>query len=108
MISFGRNLKKTRLFKKMTQQDLSQKVGVTKSVISAYESSRRYPSLETLVSIAGVLNVSTDFLLGIRRASVLDISGLTNDQVQIVVKMVDLFQSKDTVAKTNEHVLPHP
>ena len=49
-------LKDARLKAGLTQSDLSKKASITQSVISAYESGRRDPSLSTLnklVSAAG-------------------------------------------------------
>ena len=37
MVDFGNTLKTLRLYNKMTQAQLAQKLGLTKSVISAYE-----------------------------------------------------------------------
>ena len=37
MVDFGSNLKELRLKYKMTQKELADKIGVTKSVVSYYE-----------------------------------------------------------------------
>ena len=52
MIDFGNILKTLRLKEDMTQARLAQKLGVTKSVISAYETGLRMPSYDILISIA--------------------------------------------------------
>lgn len=49
----------------LTQVQLAQKLGLTKSVISAYETGRRLPSYDILIHIARIYNVSTDYLLGL-------------------------------------------
>lgn len=61
---FGRNLKKLRRAANISQQDLALMIESTQSVISAYESSKAEPNLMTLISIADVLNTTTDVLLG--------------------------------------------
>lgn len=48
----------------LTQDELASKVNTTKGTISNYENGHSTPPHETLVSIADVLNVSTDYLLG--------------------------------------------
>jgi transcriptional regulator with XRE-family HTH domain len=48
----------------LTQEQLAQKVNTTKGTISNYENGHSAPPHETLVSIADVLNISTDYLLG--------------------------------------------
>lgn len=53
---------------------LAEKVGVTKSTWSLYESENRTPSLETFKVIAETLNVSADYLLGLKE-KMTDING---------------------------------
>ena len=67
MVDFGNTLKTLRLRKDMTQAQLANKLGLTKSVISAYETGLRLPSYDILIHIARIYNVSTDYLLGIEK-----------------------------------------
>ena len=77
MVDFGVNLKKLRLQEGLTQQQLADKLGVTKSVISYYELQERSPSPEVLTKLAFIFHVSTDFLLGIEHSGdYVDLSGL--------------------------------
>lgn len=50
--------------KKLTQEELAFKVNLTKAAISNYENGHSTPSNETLVALANVLDVDTDYLLG--------------------------------------------
>ena len=45
MVDFGNTLKTLRIKNDMTQSQLSQKLGLTKSVISAYENGLRMPHM---------------------------------------------------------------
>lgn len=65
MVDFGNRLKTLRIQNNMTQFQLSQKLGLTKSVISAYENGLRMPSYDVLIAISNIFRVTTDFLLGI-------------------------------------------
>ena len=65
----------------MTQAQLAQKLGVTKSVISAYETGLRLPSYDILISIAQIFKVSTDYLLGVDHKQDIDLSGLTEEEI---------------------------
>lgn len=58
------NLKKLREKKKVTQVRLSIAAEVSQETISAYESGKSFPSVETLIKIADFLGTSTDYLLG--------------------------------------------
>ena len=48
----------------LTQQDLAEKIGVTKSAISMYEQGARKPSYEMLEALADCFNVEIDFITG--------------------------------------------
>ena len=43
MVDFGNRLKQLRIREGYTQQQLADKLGVTKSVVSYYELQERYP-----------------------------------------------------------------
>ncbi|PLT80265.1 helix-turn-helix domain-containing protein, partial [Mediterraneibacter gnavus] len=64
MVDFGITLKTLRTQNNYTQVQLAQKLGLTKSVISAYETGLRLPSYDVLINIAKIFKVSTDYLLG--------------------------------------------
>ena len=57
------NLKKIRKTKKISQVALSVKLGVSQETISAYENGKAYPSIDTLLKLCDVFNVSADYLL---------------------------------------------
>lgn len=88
MVDFGNILKTLRLRETMTQAQLAQKLGVTKSVISAYETGLRLPSYDVLIHIAKIYNVSTDYLLGVERKQGVDLSGLTQEEVEALLNLI--------------------
>lgn len=88
MVNFGNVLKTLRLKKGMTQAQLAQKLGVTKSVISAYETGLRLPSYDILIHIAKLFNVSTDYLLGMENKREIDLSGLTEDEITALLALI--------------------
>lgn len=88
MVGFGNRLKKLRLDKDMTQAQLSERLGMTKSVISAYETDLRLPSYDVLIQIARIFNVSTDYLLGVERKKEVDLSGLSPEEADALLKLI--------------------
>ena len=48
----------------LSQQELADKLGLSRSIIGMYESNQRMPSLEVLEALADVFNVNVDFLIG--------------------------------------------
>lgn len=88
MVGFGNRLKRLRLEKDMTQAQLSERLGLTKSVISAYETDLRLPSYDVLMQIARIFNVSTDYLLGMERKKEVDLSGLSQEETDALLKLI--------------------
>ncbi len=64
MNSFSEMLKYLRKREGLTQQELSQKLKISKSTISMYENGNREPDFETLEMIADFFNVDMNFLMG--------------------------------------------
>lgn len=64
MLLFGKRLKELRKNAKMTQQELGKQINVTKVSICCYENGTRIPSLETLIDLSNLFNVSLDYLVG--------------------------------------------
>ena len=58
------NLKKARKNKKYTQLMLAEKIGVSRSCISMWETGESQPDNQTLMKLADALCVTTDYLLG--------------------------------------------
>ena len=93
MVGLGKKLKKLRSEKLLTQAQVASIVGVTKSVISAYETEIRYPSYDILKKLASLFNVSSDYLLGLDNKRGFDINGLTERQIEILSNMIDEYKS---------------
>ena len=68
-MDFAESLKKIRLEKRFSQQDLADKLGVGQSTVGMWESGRRTPKLNELNRMAGVLNTSLANLIGIKADS---------------------------------------
>ena len=60
---FSKRLRSVRMDRKYTQQTMADKLSVSLNAYQKYEQAERSPSLETLVQIADILDVSTDYLL---------------------------------------------
>ena len=63
-MEFKDRLVKLRKELSLTQEEFAQKIGYTRTAISAWEIGRNEPSNADTVKIADFFNVSTDFLLG--------------------------------------------
>ena len=88
MVDFGNRLKILRLRENMSQAQLAQKLDLTKSVISAYETGIRLPSYDVLIHIAKIFNVTTDYLLGVEKKYEIDLSGLTDAEIIALLELI--------------------
>jgi len=64
MTLIGERIKELRKSYNMTQQELGKLLNVTKVSVCCYETGTRTPSLETLIDLANVFQVSLDYLVG--------------------------------------------
>lgn len=94
-MDFGSKLKELRIQNGLTQKQLADQLGVTKSVVSFYERQERTPSPEVLRKMAAIFRVSTDFLLNIDRTKRLDVSDLDDDDIQLVSLLIDTLRRKN-------------
>ena len=60
----AKRIKELRKEKNLTQEDLGKLINVTKVSICCYENGTRIPTLETIVALADIFEVSLDNLLG--------------------------------------------
>ncbi len=95
MVDFGNVLKKLRLEEGLTQQQLADRLGITKSVVSYYELHERTPSPEILVKLAAIFHVSTDYLLGLEKNETVDLTGLDEDDIITVKRLIATLRSKN-------------
>lgn len=101
MAKFGELLKDLRKNAGLTQQQLADKIWVTKASICYYEQSERVPSPEVLIKFAEVFHVSTDYLLGIeKKQRFLDISDLTEEDITLLQHVIDTLRSKNQNLKS--------
>lgn len=62
-MSFGSKLKEARLSLNLTQQQVADQIGITKTTYCGYENGRRAPDVEKIKQLALILKVSGDDLL---------------------------------------------
>lgn len=89
---FGETLKKLRKNNGFTQKELGSYLGLSKAVISKYENGMGYPTLDVLVRIADYFGVTTDYMLGVAKGKTIDVSSLTDSQIDVIHKTIAEFQ----------------
>ena len=63
MKQIGKNIKKHRLEKGMTQDQLAEKLNVTRQAVSNWETGKTQPSIETLTAMATHFDISVEALI---------------------------------------------
>ncbi len=64
MGNFKNIFKRLRTSSGLTQVEIAEQLGISRSTIGMYETGAREPDFETLEKIADFFNVDTDYLLG--------------------------------------------
>lgn len=95
MVRLSDRLKQLRQEKRLRQDQVAALVNVTKSAVSSWESDIRQPPYDTLIRLADIYHVSTDFLLGRTNDRPLDLSGLTACEVALISELVASMRAKN-------------
>lgn len=88
---FGGVLRELRKNRGLTQSQLGSRLGLSKAVVSKYENGIGYPTLDMLVRIAACFGVTTDYLLGVSGGKTVDVSGLTDSQIDTLHRIIAEF-----------------
>lgn len=94
MVNMGEKLKSLRLEKRLTQKQVADMIGLAISAVSSYESSSRYPSYDVLVKLARIFHVSTDYLLGMTDKRNIDVTGLHDDEIELISQLEDKLRDE--------------
>ncbi len=87
-----KKIRELRVRKGLTQQELSDRIGMTRSIASVYENGFRMPTYGKLIKLARELDVSTDYLLGFENDAYLDLSCLSEGQLASVTNLVEAMR----------------
>ena len=92
MVNIADKIKELRTARGMTQADFAARLGVSKSAVSSYENGSRLPSYDVLIKIAHIFKVSVDHLLGNDSKDVVDVTGLTRKQVNLILDIAATYR----------------
>lgn len=84
MYDLGLRLKTLRLQRGLTQKMLATRIHKSKAAVGSYESNRQMPPLDVLISIAGTLNVSLDYLVGFEKSEYYSTKSFTISQIEVL------------------------
>ncbi len=108
MATFADRIKDLRIQSDLTQQEVADKLNVTKQTVSQYERGLRRPDMESLEAISDVFNVSVDYVLGksdvtIQIVNEKDLEILRNKQLRRLLAYYERLNSAG-IKKVEEYV----
>lgn len=101
----GIRIKALREQNKISQTDLANKIGVSPSSVSMWETNRREICQNELIKLSNLFNVSIDYILGtdnvlnnIDIAFYNQLGELTQEQKQDVIRYAQFVRSKNAIS----------
>lgn len=89
-------LKILRTKHNFSQKEVADKLHVSPSIISGYETGERTPSTENLLALAHLYHCTTDYLLGNNIQTtglILDSTGLSNKQILALQALIETMKT---------------
>ena len=98
-MKFGDNLRQIRKSKKMSQEQLAEKVNVTRQSVSKWENGESYPEMNNILELCKIFNCKLNDLV---HTDMTDISSLDKE---IVMNVVKFNKKKQKEVKTLSNVI---
>ena len=89
----GARIKELRKEFGLSQVELATRMEVTKQTISNWENENIQPSIDMLVDLANIFNVTTDYLLGLDDVPRLSIEGLPLSFAAHLAQIIEDFRN---------------
>jgi len=99
---FGERIKELRNNHTWTQQELGDRLGVSKQSVSNWENGNIMPSIDVLVRMSDLFQTSTDYILNRENDLTLDITDLDSEQKAMVQRMVRYFRNINKTRTTKD------
>lgn len=85
-MAFNDRLKEARLFRKMTQEQIANQIGVAKSTFTGYEKGNSEPNMLTITKIMEVLKIDANFLFQDEMHELKNSNQTTPEEFENIVK----------------------
>ena len=98
-MKFGENLKQIRKAKKMSQEELAERVNVSRQAVSKWENSESYPEMNNILELCKIFNCKLNDLVHT------DMSDITLLDEKVVMNVVKFNEKKQKEMKTLSSVI---
>lgn len=88
-------LKQLRMSHNYSQSEVANKLGISPSIVSGYETGERTPSTEVILALSYLYKCSTDYLLGKsteKSVVILDTDGLNQEQLKVLQSLIEVMK----------------
>lgn len=92
MVDCSEKLKKLREARGLTQLQVAERIGISKAMISAYETASKAPSVEVLIRLSHLYRVSIDYLVCIDAPKMIDVSRLDDESIALISALVNKIE----------------
>lgn len=82
-------IKALREARRWTQAELARRMNMTRNGINSWEQGLSMPSPPSLVDLARLFSVSTDYLLGVENYSAVNVTGLNEEDVALLAQLAE-------------------
>ena len=72
-----------------TQAELARRMNITRNGVNSWEQGLSMPSPACLVDLAKLFSISTDYLLGVERLEMVNVTGLNEEDIAILARLAD-------------------
>lgn len=90
----NQRIRELRLAKNMSQVQLAEIIGVTKQSVSNWENDNILPSVDMVIKLAYVFDVSSDYLLGLDNSRSVDVSDLSSEEIAHIQLIIDDIKNR--------------
>ena len=77
-----------------TQAELARRMNMTRNGINSWEQGLSMLSPPSLVDLAKLFSVSTDYLLGVENHSTVNVTGLNEEDVALLARVADRLRER--------------
>ncbi|MBR1863683.1 MAG: helix-turn-helix transcriptional regulator [Ruminococcus sp.] len=88
-------LKNLRTKQGLSQKQVADRLNISPSIVSGYETGERTPSTENILALSYLYSCTTDYLLGRQTQNaniILDTKGLTDEQLQAIQALINTIK----------------
>ena len=90
----GQRIYELRSHRGWSQVQLAQRLSITKQTVSNWENGNILPSIEMLIRLTQLFQVSADYLLGLEQLTHLDVTDLPPSFVMHLAQIIEDYRSK--------------